>query len=184
MLCLCSALAARSLFAGAAADSAIGLDFQPRVRAAESMDAVTDRVRLLQVKSEMHDPASVVLTAANITAKYVDITVPYSAIEAQPFGTVNVTAQVVNAAGNPSAASPLAEALFSLGDVTGAGDSLASGFLSDFNLFSLLRFAAIGILIGFAQMHRSSSRRLHPTRRSRTRRASCALRRLTSSGRG
>ncbi len=28
----------------------------------------------------------------------------------------------------------------------------ASGFLSDFNLFSLLRFAAIGILIGFAQM--------------------------------
>lgn len=30
--------------------------------------------------------------------------------------------------------------------------ALASGFLSDFNLFSLLRFAAIGILIGFSQM--------------------------------
>ena len=52
--------------------------------------------------------ASVVLTAANITAKYVDITVPYSAIETQPFGTVNVTAQVINQAGNISAAAPVA----------------------------------------------------------------------------
>jgi hypothetical protein len=40
---------------------------------------------------------AITLVAANITAKYVDITVPYSAISTQPFGTVAVTAVVTSA---------------------------------------------------------------------------------------
>ncbi|NBS66149.1 MAG: hypothetical protein EBT33_17715, partial [Betaproteobacteria bacterium] len=49
--------------------------------------------------------ASVTLTSTDITNKYVDLLVPWSAIQTQNWGTVNVSAQVVSAAGNASAAS-------------------------------------------------------------------------------
>lgn len=52
--------------------------------------------------------ASITLTAAHITAKFVDITVPYSKLETQAFGNVTVTAQIKNAVGNLSATSPVA----------------------------------------------------------------------------
>ena len=52
--------------------------------------------------------AGYTLLAADITAKYVDITVPFSAISAQLYGTVPVTAVVTSAAsGNSSSAVPL-----------------------------------------------------------------------------
>jgi len=48
------------------------------------------------------------ITTADINAKYVDVTIPYSVISTQPFGAVNVTAQIqVTATGNLSAASPV-----------------------------------------------------------------------------
>jgi hypothetical protein len=49
-----------------------------------------------------------VLTAADITAKYVDVTVPLSTLETQAFGVVPVVAQVTSAAtGSTSNAAPL-----------------------------------------------------------------------------
>ena len=52
--------------------------------------------------------ANKILTATDINNKYVDITVPFSKLETQAFGNVTVTAQIKNAAGNLSAASPVA----------------------------------------------------------------------------
>jgi len=48
---------------------------------------------------------SATLSATDINNKYVDLLVPWSAIQTQSWGSVSVSAQVVNAAGNASAAS-------------------------------------------------------------------------------